>query len=212
MPKCNRDTGFTKVELLVVVGVIIIFAVLAGAFVSSKKRTYSRTNCIANLKEIGVAENMFQNDHNGNSPWSLSSVKGGTFQYHTSGEQTFRHFQVQSNYIIATRLLICPQDNRQTAANWENLVNSNLSYFVGLDSAPNLPMSIIAGDRNITADSSVILQATSSAPPSWISSVGLHGNKGHLVFGDGHVEELDSTGLANAIQRTGIFTNHFAVP
>ncbi|HEV2391227.1 MAG TPA: hypothetical protein VG146_02575, partial [Verrucomicrobiae bacterium] len=123
-----------------------------------------------------------------------------------------RHFQVQSNYVTAWVVLLCPQDNRDAASNWQSLSNANVSYFVGLDSNPKLPRSIMAGDRNITAASSVILQWNPSAPPSWVKSVGLHGDKGHVVFGDGHVEELDSTGLSNALQRAGMSTNRFAVP
>jgi prepilin-type processing-associated H-X9-DG protein len=212
MPRCRRNLGFTKVEFLVVVAIVVFFGVLVGACISNKKHAYSRMNCASNLKEIGVAEEMFQNNHNSIPPWSLPVADGGTLEYCASGEQTFRHFQAQSNYIVAMRTLICPQDARQAATNWEGLTNTNVSYFVGLDSNNKLPRSILAGDRNITSSSSVILEASQSALPSWIKSVGLHGDKGHLLFGDGHVEEVDSAGLSNAVQRTGIATNRFAVP
>jgi prepilin-type processing-associated H-X9-DG protein len=186
---------------------VIVFVILGN-----QHRTASKAYCINKLKWVGIGEKSYTDDHGGKYPWMLSSASGGSLEFNENGNQTFRHFQVQSNYIQDCNTIICPQDNRQAAANWEILMNINTSYFVGLDSKPDLPMSIVSGDRNITPSSSIILQASQSVPPSWISSVGLHGNKGHLVFGDGHVEELDSTGLANAIQRTDILTNHFAVP
>lgn len=204
--------GFTRTEVLVVVLVLILFTCLAGVFVDSGRRVRHHLTCSQNLKQIGLAVPDFARDHGDRVAWQISTNDGGSLEYGLSGAQTFRHFQVQSHYIIAWIVLLCPQDNRDAAANWRSLSNANVSYFVGLDSNPKLPRSIMAGDRNITAASGTILQWNPSAPPSWVKSVGLHGDKGHVVFGDGHVEELDSTGLSNALQRAGMSTNRFAVP
>lgn len=207
----NRFSAFTRIEFVVVIGVCVLMCFVVLETLRPARHISSRLTCSVNLKQFAFAAQMFKDAHAG-YPWEVSTNHGGTEEFAVLNEQTFRHFQTLSNDIYVTLGLICPQDIRQAATNWGNLVNTNLSYFVGLDSTPSLPMSIVAGDRNITPDSSVIIQASPSTPPSWIKSVGLHGEKGHLVFSDGHVEELDSIGLANAIQRTGILTNHFAVP
>jgi prepilin-type processing-associated H-X9-DG protein len=204
--------GFTRTEVLVLVLMLAMLAGLAWAFAGSARRIRRHITCSQNLKEIGLAVPDFARDHGDHAAWEMSTNNGGSLEYGRSGAQTFRHFQVQSNYILDCLLLSCPQDNRDVAASWESLSNTNVSYFVGLDSAPRLPRSIMAGDRNITPASSVILQWNPSSPPQWVKSVGLHGNKGHVVFGDGHVQELDSLGLSKALQRAGMSTNRFAVP
>jgi len=196
---------------MLLVGLAVIGGVAFNYIVKSRRHA-SKLTCVENLKFIGVCERGYAEDHNGNFPWMLSTTLGGSLEYCGMGGQTFRHFQVQSNYIQMRDGIICPQDARRAAMSWVDLANTNVSYFVGLDSKPDLRMSIVAGDRNITPDSSVTLQANQSTPPSWVKSVGLHADRGHLAFSDGHVEELDSVGLASAIQQTGILTNHFAVP
>lgn len=209
---CCSTSGFGRADLLAVLFTCLLLFCLVGVlFVWGSKRTHSKLSCYNNLMQIGVAEKLFELDH-GFAPWGSSTNHEGTFEYSASPEQTFRLFQIQSNCLNALILLICPQDTRQQAASWESLANTNVSYFVGIDSKSDLPTSILGGDRNITPLSNVILKANESAPLNWIKSVGLHGDKGHLIFGDGHVEELDSPGLDNAIQRTGIATNRFAIP
>lgn len=207
-----KHFGFSRVELVVTVGIIALLGGLVCAYIANNRRASSRLTCAFKLKEIRLAELEFQKDHNDCFPWMLSTNGGGTLEYCASGVQTFRHYQIESNNLLMSIFLVCPQDTRTAATSFENLANENISYFIDFDSKPNAPMTIVHGDRNITLDSNVILQTTQSTPPSWIKSVGLHGDRGHLVFGDGHVEELDSVGLANAVQKTGIVTNHFAVP
>jgi prepilin-type processing-associated H-X9-DG protein len=192
--------------------VSVLLGGLLWAFVSPTRRVRSYLSCSQNLKQFGLATRLFADDHRNLPPWEFSTNEGGTLEFRMSGEQTFRHFQAQSNYIIAWPILVCPQDTRKAAKNWENLANTNVSYFVGLDSKPSLDSSILAGDRNIASSTGTILQVNEQTPLQWVKSVGLHGDRGHLVFGDGHVEELDSVGWSNAVQRTGIETNRFTVP
>jgi prepilin-type processing-associated H-X9-DG protein len=122
------------------------------------------------------------------------------------------HIQVLSNRLLVTPSALCPKDSRGPAATWPTMANTNVSYFIGLDSNPNLPLSIMAGDRNISPASGVILKWNPSTPPQWVRSIGLHGDKGNIVFGDGHVEGFNSCALSNALQRAGMPTNGFAVP
>lgn len=204
-------SGFTKTDALVLIAVCVVAAMILPAYLRPARRVGSRLTCSINLKEVACAANIFAMDHNG-YPWRVSTNHGGTLEFSHVGEQTFRHFQVLSNEVYTTRGLVCPQDTRKAAARWEELANTNISYFVALNSDPSLSTSILAGDRNITPVSNVILEVGSAAIPHWIRNVGLHGDKGYLVFADGHVEELDSAGLSNAVLRSGIATNRFAIP
>ncbi len=192
-------------------GVCIILFLILFASLRPARNFSSKLTCTLNLKQFAIAAKMFDDAHAGYS-WDISTNFGGTEEFGELSELTFRHFQVLSNDIYYTLGVICPQDSqRQAATNWGVIANTNISYFIGLDSKRNLPTSIIAGDRNISP-SSVILRTTKSALPNWLSGIGLHGDTGHIAYADGHVEQLNSAGLDLAIQSTGIATNHFAVP
>jgi len=206
-----KTCGFTKVELLVVLFVCCLLAGLLLAYLRTPRRLSSRLTCAVNLKQVGLAVRVFSQSHRG-FPWTVSTNSGGTFEFNAMGEQTFRHLQVLSNDIYVTVGVICPQDVRLPAADWASMANSNVSYFIGIDSKPSLPSSIVSGDRNITEMSGIVLESVLSKPPKWVQQVGLHGIKGNLLFGDGHVEEVSSTGLSNALSRDGIATNLFSIP
>jgi prepilin-type processing-associated H-X9-DG protein len=208
----QASSGFTRVELVVAAVVaLLLTGVLFEAGFFRSRHVVSHLTCSVNLRQLGLAVRLFADNHAG-YPWAVSTNQGGTLEFDAVGSGTFRHFQVLSNDIYVTLGVVCPQDTRKAATNWAGMANTNVSYFVGLDSDPKLPHSIMAGDRNITASEGIILRANNHTPPPWVKRVGLHGDKGHILFGDGHVEVLDSSGLSNALQRTRVPTHRLAVP
>jgi len=212
MKRRRKCSAFSQIEMVVILLVVGLLAGVSYSYIIKARRQASKFTCTQNLKLICLFGKSYAADHNGNFPWMLPPALGGSLEYSELGGHMFRYFQVQSNYIQMLGLILCPQDTRQVATDWEYLANKNVSYFIGLDSRPNSPMCIVSGDRNITSISDVTILASQHALPSWIKSVGLHGDTGHISFGDGHVEELNSDKLTKAIQDSGVVTNHFAVP
>jgi len=212
LAKALSRGGFTRIEAAVSVLTCFLLLGLALLVAGPSGHYRKRLPCALNLKALGTAGRTFANDHGGLYPWELPREEGGTLELAPSGPDTFRHFEALSNYIGMAIFLVCPQDSRAPATNFACIANTNVSYFVGADSDPKVPRSIMDGDRNITAASGVVLEWNPSAPPQWVKSVGLHGDRGNILFSDGHVQELDSFGLSNALQRAGMATNRFAVP
>lgn len=61
----RSDQGFTLVELLVVLGVIGLLAVLSAPVIGRSIDKVRETRSLSNLRQIGIAQHGFANDHNG---------------------------------------------------------------------------------------------------------------------------------------------------
>src|SRR3954468_4176126 len=134
----DRPGAFSLVELLVVIAIIGILAALLLPALSRAKANAKRIECVANLKQTGLAFHSFVHDHENRFPMEVSTNFGGTKEFATAasvvnGELYFqyRHFQVLSNELRATQLLVCPSDeDRIVAASFRQMQDRNVSYFI----------------------------------------------------------------------------------
>jgi len=192
------------VELLVVIAIIGILAALLLPVLNGGQRRAQRIFCENNLREVGIAFHVFSNDHTGKFPMDVSTNDGGSMEYIENGYSagkifytTFRSFQSLSNELVKPEILICPSDTtRGAASNFPALQNQNLCYFIGASGTFDKPGSILAGDRNLVTnayETPTILQIGPGSRLSWTWE--MHQFQGNILFGDGHVEEWNQSGL-----------------
>jgi prepilin-type N-terminal cleavage/methylation domain-containing protein/prepilin-type processing-associated H-X9-DG protein len=195
-PQRNPAKGFTLVELLVVIAIIAILAALLLPALTGAQKSAKRVWCENNLRQIGLAFQIFAHDHNSKFPMAVPISEGGSQEFTVNSYLvngpfyfSFRHFQTLSNLLLNPKLLVCPMDTRQSSVNFTVMQNSNLSYFVGADADYFKPTTILAGDGNLvpTSQSPTILYDSAGARLQWDKS--LHDSRGNVLFTDNHVEE-----------------------
>lgn len=94
--------GFTLIELLVVIGIIaILSAILFPVFAKAREKG-RQISCLSNLKQIGMALNMYAQDWDGFLP--------SHFQWVWDSAETKRFTDTLMPYIKNREIFFCPSD------------------------------------------------------------------------------------------------------
>lgn len=93
----HRHRGFTVVELLIVIVVIVVLAaILFPVFLSARARA-KETSCISNLRQIGMAFQMYMSDYRYRPP---------------------RLHSLHPQYVTDKQLFVCPADEWTSKGGW----------------------------------------------------------------------------------------------
>jgi prepilin-type N-terminal cleavage/methylation domain-containing protein len=120
-------TAFTLIELLVVMAIIALLAGLILPALSRAKEAGRGAACLSNLRQQGIALQLYVADNQNHLPFMRDKLAGSTNSASTNDLPA--PDQVLSNYLGNVRVLKCPSDNRniyeQTGSSysWNNLLN-----------------------------------------------------------------------------------------
>ena len=191
-----RKYGFTRLDAFILVLTMAIVGSTAFSFFSKTRQAASVSACYANLRQVGGA---------------FETLRIESPDSHADNDRTAAGIlRPLSNVMSAPFGLICPNDQRVMASSWSVLSNRNVSYFVNIQVQTGAFGSILAGDRNINVPADSTATLTNVSAGLWSSGKGMHGLRSYVLFGDGHVDELDNSGLSNAVARAPLTT--IAVP
>ncbi len=114
--KLRATIGLSILEVLLICGVLVVLTFwLLGPVLARRFARSSRGNCANNLKQTGLAFKTWALDNGDKFPMEVASTSGGTLGATNAG-QLFTHFMVMSNELSTPKILVCPNDQRRTAA------------------------------------------------------------------------------------------------
>lgn len=92
----QKNKGFTLVEIMVVIAIIITLAGLLMPALNRARRQAKRVECINNLRQIGIALNSYALDNDGKFPDTLQAL-------------------VDNKYLSDSKMLYCPERKNEIA-------------------------------------------------------------------------------------------------
>ena len=214
MKRAKSSKGFTLLDVLVVVATVVI---LGGVWLVSRPRRnphHHEARCGNNLKQISIGFRLYSNDGDPYPPYSPTN-------------QAWQYFQPVGSEIGSPRVLQCPNDEarqRSDVRNFDippndtsfansNLQNSVLSYFYGADCDDTNPNSVLAGDRSISTNETLLTNLTllnTAGNLQWNTSI--HKSGGYLALGDGSVQLFTSKKLLNQMTFRSNVVQRFVLP
>ena len=103
----KAETGFTLVELLVVIAIIAILAALLLAAISGAKGKARRIICTSNLRQINLGVRMYSDDSNDKSPKPAAGVSSPYIAYK---ELMKSYVGLRGQSSQQDKLFACPAD------------------------------------------------------------------------------------------------------
>ena len=211
-----RQDAFTRLELLAIIIALLLVAMIAWPLRAGSKGTSQRAACYNNLRQIGFAAQSWADNYGDHVPWATFTTEGGTRPVTGfKAANAWAEFATLSNELVSPHVLACPNDSAtRVASHWDSAFNgflnsgfrgNALSYFISYHCQPELPRSVVSGDRDfrpsqpppvscargVNNAAGIMLQ-----PPNvvvWTNLV--HVGAGHLLFTDGSVEYVASARL-----------------
>jgi prepilin-type N-terminal cleavage/methylation domain-containing protein len=147
----TRATGFTLVELLVVIGIIaLLLAILLPAFAKARESA-NRIKCSSNLRSIGQFVYLFAHDHHGRVPEAQNTFKSTIGAFEPSWMYTKDYFVLVDNYGADQKLFICPSSAtaEQGPAAFTYGEGSELAARADLDTLPDNPKTVAEGEEDL---------------------------------------------------------------
>ncbi|NLO04595.1 MAG: DUF1559 domain-containing protein [candidate division WS1 bacterium] len=97
--------GFTLIELLVVIAIIAILAAILFPVFARAREKARQTSCLSNLKQIALADAMYQSDYD-ECTASYSDVPGG--------QATATYREMLQPYLRNEQIVLCASDSRDS--------------------------------------------------------------------------------------------------
>jgi len=177
--------AFTLIELLVVISIIAILAALLLPALSRAKESGRATGCLSNLRQMGIALQVYAGDYNNRLP-SMSDIYPGVANEFPGPDQAL------SSQLGNVKILLCPSDRwsgdkalpfAQKAPNYYGQTGSSYSW------------NTLLNGQDADHLSAMGLKVDAPMMPLFYDKEKFHLARGekkakNFVYADGHIKNL----------------------
>lgn len=179
--RIRRDAqGFTLIELLCVIGIIALLASMLTPALQVARQKAQSAACFANLRQIGIAVNLYIGEHDNTYPYIQFDPKN-PIDYGADVEVKTM-LETLRPYGLTEDTMKCPTD----------IADPNLNYY-GKMGAGSSYMWYPIKDGDSKTDTTIFRRRGAvSVPPSHIRQVTdgytlIHNGHTNVLYADGHV-------------------------
>ena len=170
--------GFTLIELLVVIAIIGVLAGILLPVLSRTRESSRRTQCMSNIKQIGMGLIMYANENNEQFPSDTTTVPASPAMRSLN--------LLYDTYVSDNKFFNCPSDTLVTGA-----TNAGMSVSTADDSFKPDECSYGYDRSHTSADDADVALVADRPPVPFIPTASSTNHKGrgqNVVYVDGHVE------------------------
>ena len=174
--RCPAQAGFSLVELLIVLALMIIMTTMMWGFGSASRQRAEKKACQQNLSKIYLAMQIYANDFGGKFP-------------ETNGVPTSEEVLcvLVPRYTVDTSIFICPGGRDSALPEGVSFRKRKISYAYYMGARLNDAQQVLMSDRQVNTlakNAGDYAFSTTGKPPG----NNHHKYGGNFLFGDGHME------------------------
>ncbi len=195
--------GFTLIELLTVIAIIGILAAIIIPTVGKVRATAKKAQCLSNLRQIGIASNMYSMDTKNNPNPSINNPgwRGELLPYLAPNVKNFTDYQKLPKELASKLVYWCPSvSSTHVSISPDTIVRDNVCYGINASGFCSEHTASPPGKTRTMADvapcASIMIAFLDAVNvnitwdiPSRVGA-GRHGNQINAVFVDGHAKSF----------------------
>ena len=202
-----KRRGFTLIELLVVIAIIAILAAILFPVFARARASARQTQCISNLRQLGLALEMYASDYRDLYPWACDSADSHVPEiwaplpeWQALIPTMPRLIDVLQPYTNNRELFRCPADTGYDyLENTHFPVDARPTAFAGVGSSYHWRTEVAflhTGPSLIAhpAETNIMMDGHGS----WHGGDTYRKGRWNVLFGDGHVKSLNYKQLDEA--------------